>query len=353
MFKILLGFNFFYFRWLLRCSECFLCQRMCGGGDEEERILRPGALTLFDFSEAVSDLPWTLGIFLFICCCLGAKSCSTLCDPMDWNPPGSFVHRIFQLRIPEWVAMPSSRGFSWPRGWNCSLCYSLLKVTRRKTCSLFSFLIRSLCLSLHDDWTLPWLERRGVDNAPNICSNLSAGCTWLVALLSVSQSVSSVTQSCLTFCDPMNHSMPGLPVHHQLLEFTQTHVHWVSDAIQPSHPLLSPSPPAPNPSQHQGLFQWGDLKFQPVPRKNGEKALLLLHARNLTWLFLTPHFQALMWNREEGVMDLTMSSVFLFSTHPWGSPVLPCAINILPRSQPICSLFLQSLVKAEVQTTNL
>ena len=66
---------------------------------------------------------------------------------------------------------------------------------------------------------------------------------------------SSVTQSCPTLCDPMNCSTPGLPVHHQLLKSTQTHVHQVSDAIQPSHPLLSPSPPAPNPSQHQGLFQ--------------------------------------------------------------------------------------------------
>ena len=66
---------------------------------------------------------------------------------------------------------------------------------------------------------------------------------------------SSVTQSCLTLCDPMNRSMPGLPVHHQLPEFTQTHVHRVGDAIQPSHPLLSPSPPAPNPSQHYGLLQ--------------------------------------------------------------------------------------------------
>ena len=67
---------------------------------------------------------------------------------------------------------------------------------------------------------------------------------------------SSVTQSCPTLCYPMNRSMPGLPVHHQLPEFTQTHVHRVGDAIQPSHPLSSPSPPAPNPSQHQGLFQW-------------------------------------------------------------------------------------------------
>ena len=66
---------------------------------------------------------------------------------------------------------------------------------------------------------------------------------------------SSVTQSCPTLCSPMNHSMPGLPVHHQLPEFTQTHVHRVGDAIQPSHPLSSPSPPVPNPSRHQGLFQ--------------------------------------------------------------------------------------------------
>ena len=67
---------------------------------------------------------------------------------------------------------------------------------------------------------------------------------------------SSVAQSCPTLCDPMNHSMPGLPVHHQLPEFTQTHVHWVGDAIQPSHPLSSPSPPVLNLSQHQGLFKW-------------------------------------------------------------------------------------------------
>ena len=82
--------------------------------------------------------------------------------------------------------------------------------------------------------------------------------------------LSWVAQLCLTLCDPMNHSMPGLPVHHQLPKFTQTHAHGVVDAIQPSHPLSSPSPPATNPSQHQGLFQWVNslhevvkvLKFQ-------------------------------------------------------------------------------------------
>ena len=76
---------------------------------------------------------------------------------------------------------------------------------------------------------------------------------------------SSVTQSCLTLCDPMNGSTPGLPVHQQLLEFTQTHVHPVGDATQPSHPLSSPSPPAPNPSQHQGLFQWVNSSHE-VPK---------------------------------------------------------------------------------------
>ena len=67
---------------------------------------------------------------------------------------------------------------------------------------------------------------------------------------------SSVSRSCLTLHKPMDHRTPGLPAHHQLLEFTQTHVHWVSDAIQPSYPLSSPSPPAFNLSQHQGLFKW-------------------------------------------------------------------------------------------------
>ena len=67
---------------------------------------------------------------------------------------------------------------------------------------------------------------------------------------------SSVAQSCPTLCNPMNRSTPGLPVHHHLPEFTQTHVHQVGDAIQPSHPLSSPFPPVPNPSQHQSLFQW-------------------------------------------------------------------------------------------------
>ena len=73
---------------------------------------------------------------------------------------------------------------------------------------------------------------------------------------------SSLAQSCPTLWDPMDCNTPGFPVHHQLLEFTQTHIHWLSDAIQPSHPLSSPSPSAFNLSQHQGLFQWVSSSHQ-------------------------------------------------------------------------------------------
>ena len=84
---------------------------------------------------------------------------------------------------------------------------------------------------------------------------------WLYILYIIVQ-FSSVAQSCSTLWDPMNHSTAVLSVHHQLPEFTQTRVHSVGDAIQPSHPVWSPSPPAPNPSQHQGLFRWVSSSHQ-------------------------------------------------------------------------------------------
>ena len=80
-------------------------------------------------------------------------------------------------------------------------------------------------------------------------------CFFESAYGQVSQSVSSVTQSCLTLCDPMDCSTPGLPVQQQLPEFTETHIHWIGDAIQPFHSLLSPSPPAFNLSHHQSIFK--------------------------------------------------------------------------------------------------
>ena len=97
--------------------------------------------------------------------------------------------------------------------------------------------------------------------APGVVSGLGlhvscyGGWSAGIQVLNLSQ-FSSVVQLCPTLCNPIDRSMSGLPVHHQLLEFSQTHVHWVGDAIQPSHPLSSPSPPALNLSQHQGLFQW-------------------------------------------------------------------------------------------------
>ena len=86
--------------------------------------------------------------------------------------------------------------------------------------------------------------------------------TSLISFLMLIIQFSSVAQLCPTICDPMNHSTPGLPVHHQLPEFTQTHVLRVGDAIQPSHPLSYPSPPAPNPSQHQSLSNESTLRMR-------------------------------------------------------------------------------------------
>ena len=105
-------------------------------------------------------------------------------------------------------------------------------------------------------WRVPWTEEPGglMATTPEFLPGEAHGRRSLVGY-SLSLQFSSVAQSCPTLLDPMNRSTPGLPVHHQLPEFTQTLVHRVGDAIQPSHPLSSPSPPAPNPSQHQAVFQ--------------------------------------------------------------------------------------------------
>ena len=150
-----------------------------------------------------------------------AQSCPTLCDPMDCSLPGSSLHGILQARVLEWVAISFSRGSSWPR------------------------------------------DRTWVSRIPGRRFNLWATreALWLTSMLVIS-SIQFSPQSCPTLCDPMNRSMPGLPVHHQLLEFTQSHVHWVGDAIQPSHPLSSPSSPTLNLSQHRGLFKWVSSSHQ-------------------------------------------------------------------------------------------
>ena len=172
-------------------------------------------------SGSLFPIPFDPSIQVFTKSCMHAykdtsvvSELKQLCDPTDYSLPGSSVHGVLQARILKWVAMPSSRGSSLTQGWN-------------------------LCLL-----------------SPTLAGEFfTTSATWGQTITKLSVQFSLVAQSCPTLCDPMNRSMPGLPVHHHLPEFTQTHVHRVGDAIQPSHLLSSPSPPAPNPSQHQSLFQ--------------------------------------------------------------------------------------------------
>ena len=156
----------------------------------------------------------------------------TFCNPLDYSLLDSSVHGIPQERILEWVAISFSRGIFPTQGSNPGL--------------------------LHCRQILYHQSHQGSPNSINWLKMVKTPVGWtvksLIKLLSWNQ-FSSVAQSCPILCDPMNCSTPGLPVHHQLPEFTQTRVHRVNDAIQPSHPLSSPSPPAPNHSQRQSLFQ--------------------------------------------------------------------------------------------------
>ena len=122
---------------------------------------------------------------------------------------------------------------------------------------------RQASLSITDSRSLPKLmsiESVMPSNHLILCRPLLLPPSIFPSISSVQ--FSSVAQLCPTLCDPMNHSTPGLPVHHQLPESTQTHVHWVGDAIKPSYPLSSPSSPALNLSQHQGLFKWVSSSHQ-------------------------------------------------------------------------------------------
>ena len=127
----------------------------------------------------------------------------------------------------------------------------------------------------------PWTEEPGGLHAIGVAKSL----TWLKQLSihrELGEFQSSSVQLCPTLCHPMDCSTPGFPVHHQLPELAQTHIHWIGDAIQPSHPLSSPSPPAFNLSQHKGLFQWVSSSHQVA------KVLeLQLWHQSLQWIFRT------------------------------------------------------------------
>ena len=198
-------------------------------------------------------------IYVLICwlcvLCLVAQSCSTLRDLMNCSLPDSLSLGILQARILEWVAMPSSRGTSQPR----DLCRFYLYAYYIQESSIWWLLLTAW---LHEQ-VLKKMER--TVTYPH----------WRAS----SVQFSSVAQLCQTLCDPMDHSMPGLPVHHQLSEFTQTHACWVGDAIQPSHPLSSLSPTF-NLSQHQGLFKWVSSSHQVA------KVLeFLLQYQSFQWIF--------------------------------------------------------------------
>ena len=183
--------------------------------------------------------PFLLCVFCWTIFRYAAKSlqlCPTLCDPTDGSPPGSPVPGILQARTLEWVAISFSN--AWKR-----------KVK-----------VKSLSRSrlLATPWTAAYQAPPSMDFPGK---STAVGCHRLLRFLGISQ-FNSVAQSYPILCDSMGCNMPGFLVHHQLLEAAQTHVHWVSDAIQPSHPLSYPSPPAFNLSQHQGLFKWVSSSHQ-------------------------------------------------------------------------------------------
>ena len=141
---------------------------------------------------------------------------------------------------------------------------------------------------------------------------------------------SSVTQSCPTLYNLMDHSMPGLFVHHQLLEFTQTHIHWVGDAIQPSHPLSSPSPPSFNPSQHQGLFKWVSSSHQVakywsfsfnISPSNEHPGLISFRMAWVDLLGVQGTLKSLLQHHSSKASNLRHSAFFIVQlSHPYMTP---------------------------------
>ena len=214
--------------------------------------------------------PW-----YFICRCIYEvkwsevpQSCPTFCDPMDSSLPCSSIHGIFQARALEWVAISFSRGSS-SQGSNPGIPHfrQMLYHLHHQGSQIYMCVCVCVCIfqmiySCSIYWCLLHLKKIKCKLLPScpleifLCKNRFLSNPPSKRSTKRSSQFSSVAQSCPTLCDLLNHSPPGLPVQHQLPEFTKTHVHRVSDAIQPSYPLTSPSLPARNPSQHQGLFQW-------------------------------------------------------------------------------------------------
>ena len=191
-------------------------------------------------------------------CCGASLAPFQVCGQRQafWNESGSFLSVYTKSSAGNGYAHPGQRQGRVQENSIPSLCTLLLDVHTNVLCthlfpSCMYLLVGNGSLHLSGEQHPPGQE--SWSRSPVLAGNMHWGGSGKTVIRS--DQIRSVAQLCPTLCDPMNCSTPGLPVHHQLLEFTQTHVHQVSDVIQPSHPLSSPSPSAPNPSQHQSLFQ--------------------------------------------------------------------------------------------------
>ena len=205
-----------------------------------------------------------------VCVCACMLSCvSVFVNPWKCSLPSSSIHGISQARILEWLAICYSRGSSQPRGQSC---VSGISHTGRQIlyhCNSSRFIeglfpvakIWKQLMSLSMD---EWIKKM-----------------WHNCIIEYS---SSVTQPCLTFCDPTDCSRPGLTVHHQVPELAQTRGHWVHDAIQSSYPLFSPSAPSFNLSQHQ-VFS-----MSPFFASGGQSIGVSASASIIQWIFRTDLF---------------------------------------------------------------
>ena len=178
------------------------------------------------------------------------QSCLTLCDPMDCSVPGFSIMGFSRQEHWSGLSFPSPMHES-----ESEVAQSCLTLSDPMDCSLPGSPIHGITLFNKDSILIQ--KRNQTLYRQTKAIRIQNHQTFMVnAEGSSLDQIRSVAQSCWTLWDPMICITPGLPVHHQLPEFTQTNVHCVSDAIQPSHHLSSPFPPAPNPSQHQSLFQW-------------------------------------------------------------------------------------------------
>ena len=241
-----------------------------------------------------------------------AQSCPTLCNPMNPSTPGLPLHHqlpeFIQTHVhwvadaiqpsnplsspsppapqslPASVSFPMSQLFTWGGQSTGVSASAWVLPMNTQDWLIYSVMLTSAVQQSDSD--IYWAGQKVFLNFPisywKIQMNFNFFGLPYVCGVYISVQFSSVTQSCLTLCDPMDCSTPGFPVHHQLPELAQTHIHWVSDAIQPSHPLLSPSPPAFNLSQHQGLFQWVSSSHQVAKILEFQ-----LQHQSFQWIFRT------------------------------------------------------------------